>query len=326
MAIHAIHASDGGGEVQFTARTGETWKSGQVVELPDGRAGVIASGNDRVAADEVAAFTRGQFTCLKNTSAVILEGQHVWWDWANEEVQHSSVGAGATGFPLGIALANATAAATTVRVQLNDRVLAKIHQDRGQWGSITVLTAGTPSTVKLGGGSRLSFSATAEAQKVDLISDESIAIVDGMVFEAVVNVRDNGDHAALDLNIGLANATHATDADSITNSAFIHIDGNDLNIFAETDDTADEIAATNTTVDYVVGTAFFIQIRVNEDETVDFFINGVAVLTSTLFTLLGAAGPMKALVHLEKTSNDTPGSVDVTDMWLRPLRRWVAVS
>ena len=165
MSIQAALASDGGGETQFTAVTGETWKSGQVTALQDGRAGVVCGQNDRVVGDAVAVFTKGQFICQKNITCVILEGQHVWWDWANQEVQHSSVGAGATGFPLGIALADATSTATTVRVQLNENVVAKIHQDRGLWGSITVLTAGTPSTVKLAGAHRLSFSATATGPK-----------------------------------------------------------------------------------------------------------------------------------------------------------------
>ena len=116
----------------------------------------------------------------------------------------------------------------------------------------------------------------------------------------------NGSTSDVDINIGVANATHATDADSITESVFFHIDGGSLNILAESDDGTTEVAATDTTVDITAGSAvanrveFWIDMRNPAD--IQLYVDGVNVLPSSVFTLAAATGPVGLLAHVEKTS------------------------
>ena len=61
-------------------------------------------------------------------------------------------------------------------------------------------------------------------------------IDDKPIFEARVAIFDIGDDAELDINFGLASASHATDMDLVAVSALFHLNGNVLDILAESDD------------------------------------------------------------------------------------------
>jgi hypothetical protein len=75
--------------------------------------------------------------------------------------------------------------------------------------------------------------------------------------DALICVNSDA-NAASDTNIGLANATHATDADSIAEHLFIHLDGGSSTSTPSPDGTT-TVAATDTTVDYTAGTPFLAQ-------------------------------------------------------------------
>ena len=123
-----------------------------------------------------------------------------------------------------------------------------------------------------------------------------------------------------DTNIGLANATHATDADSITESLFIHLDGGSVNIYAESDDGTTEVAATDTTIDYTAGTPFLAQWDLSNTSDIQLYIDGVNVLPSSVFKLNVAAGPLKLLAYSEKSGTATLGNVSVLSLVARPAQ------
>ena len=98
--------------------------SGEVVQLADGRAGVIVA--DLAAAQAGAAYVRGIFSVAKTTSMVVIEGQRLYWDKTNSKCKYTG------DFFLGVATEDAAAAATTVKVDLNQDVVAKLDADLGE--------------------------------------------------------------------------------------------------------------------------------------------------------------------------------------------------
>lgn len=285
--------------------------NGQVVQLPSGLAGVIPGAGAGVeSGEQTGVQTEGVFTVAKTASMIVLAGQQLWWDESENKAIHSSVGGD---FILGVAVKAATASATTVQVDLNGRFAPMIDLTKGLWTVLETLGLGIESA---GGGIKAQFDVTSEAATASFLSDKSIDTSLNPILEGVINIVDNG-AAALDINIGFANAGHATDADDITESVFIHLDGNDLNIFAESDDGSTEVNATNTTKDYVVGTPFFFQIDASDLTDIQIYINGVNVLPASTFKLDAASDPMKALLHLEKTSDASLADVRVESLHIR---------
>ena len=109
-----------------------------------------------------------------------------------------------------------------------------------------------------------------------------------------------------DINVGVANATHASDGDAITESCFIHLDSSgSTNILAESDDGTVEVNATDTTADWAAGTAFHFAFDGRDESDIQLYINGVNKLPATVFDLSAGTGPLKALFHFEKSANDS---------------------
>lgn len=291
--------------------------SGQVLQMPDGRAGIIPGAGAGFASGDVAtAMITGMFRLAKTASIVILAGQEVWWDISENKAIHSSVGGD---FRIGLAVADSAAATTTVDVDLNKRLNPAIALGQGGW--TTVETNGG-SDVGLGltdmaGRIKAEFDATSEAATASVLSDHSIPVANNPIFEAVLNIVDNGATSALDINIGLASAGHATDADAIAEHVFFHVDGNDLNIFAQSKDGSTTVTADDVEVNYAEGTAFFLQIDARDPTDIQLYVNGVNVLPTIVFKLDGATGPMKALFHMEKTTATDVPDVHVDMMHVR---------
>jgi len=160
----------------------------------------------------------------------------------------------------------------------------------------------------------LVFSADAVAEAATnalYLANAPFDIDRGPVFECLLAVFDIGDHAALDINFGLADDTHATDADLIDVSIFVHLDGNDLSLKCECDDGTNETAATDTTVDLVDDTWYAFKIDVTDKSDVKFFYRAVTsetwirLLPGTTFDVSDYTGTLTPIVHVEKTSNDT---------------------
>lgn len=298
--------------VDHTPTTAMT--AGEVRQLEDGRACYAPTA---IAAGKKGAVTvAGIVEVAKTASMVMLKGSRVFWD-ASANKAHLLHVNDTTDFYFGIVQEDAASADTTVKVAINADPRYTISLGDGFW-SVPICTAGLLNkTIGHGEGVSLIFDTTAEAQKHDALSNLGIAVLTPCLVEAEICVNLNGDDAAFDLNVGLANASHATDADSITESLFIHTDGASLNIAAESDDGTTEVAATDTTVDFVVGTPFLAQWDLSDWEDPQLYINGVNVLPASVFDISAATGPMKLLAHMEKSSNDSPGNVTVRRLGVR---------
>lgn len=290
--------------------------SGEVHQLSDGRAGAYSGLNARASGDNLNMITEGQFTLPKTTSMVLLRGGQAYWDHSANKVHFKPVND--RDFFIGTVAADAAAADTTCVVNLNVKPSYVIELGKGTWTQADTL--GLATLHKIGGeGVRMEFDAVAEAALASLLSDRSFVVAANAIAEFKVNVVGNGDDAALDINVGIANAGHATDADSITESVFVHVDGNVLNILAESDDGTVEVTATDTTVDYVEGTYFEVWMDLRNPADIQIYIDGVLVLAGSVFRLDAATGPLKALVHVEKSSNDTVAIVDTEFVRVRTL-------
>lgn len=303
--------------VDYTAVAAVT--GGQVVQLSDGRAGVVPT--DLAASELGSASTEGIYTVTKAADLVWVDGQEVWWDHsANAAVLQP---AGDKDFYLGTAYGDATAAATTAKVQLNCKPKYLVDLQTGAFQTLVVKTVVGSTTVEVpqiyqrGGSSSMVLGTTAEAQKLDLLSTRGFAVESNWIVDGIVNIITNGDAAAVDFNIGVANATHASDADSITESCFIHVDGASVNILAESDDGTTEVAATDTTIDFTAGTPFHFLIDGRNTSDIQIYINGALVLPSSVFKLNAASGPLKLLAHLEKSSDDSPGTFNIDSFRVR---------
>jgi hypothetical protein len=298
-------------EYQITAAAAVA--SGEVWQMPDGRAAVYKGQNAAASGDLTGWCATGKATVTKAANLVWIKGDPIWWDHsANAATPNEPIGAGDRDFYLGTAVEDATAAATTGEVDLNVQPSWIIDSTRDVGTTLVVLTSGTPTLVSRGGLLNATFSATAEAQKLDWLSGRSFTLASNWVLEALVLLVTTCDADVGDVSIGVANATHASDADSITESAFFHLDlGADLNIDAESDDGTTEVAATDTTIDIVAGTPIRLKLDGRDPSNVKYYINGAEVLsaTSNLGNIAAATGPLFALFHFEKSSNDSPGEI-----------------
>jgi predicted RecA/RadA family phage recombinase len=287
--------------------------SQQVVQLPNGKAGVAVSAIAAAALGSVQ--TKGRHTVDKTTTMVMLRGTPVYWDASANKAHLLQVND--ADFYLGTVAKDAASADTTVEVDLNVEPQYTIHLGDGFW-SVPVLTAGLATEI-IGHqrGVSLVLDATAEAQKMDALSNRGIAVGTPAIVDALICVNENCDDAAGDFNVGLADESHASSADTITASLFAHIDGASLNILIESDDDTNEVAATDSTKDAVVGTPFLVQFDLRDWADIQVYINGVNVLPNSTFRLDAATGPMKLLAHVEKTANDSPGNFSIPVLGVR---------
>lgn len=297
------------------------WKaltSGEVVQLPDGRAGVVLGLAGAATGDPVTLLVAGQVRLAKTADVAVLNGDAIRWDRSANTATPLNAIADAD-FLVGVAIADAEAADDVVVVELNAKPVYQIDVFRDRSDTVIVKTSGSPSITWTPGCAKLALSATDEIQKVDVLSAAAIPVGVPFIAEGRVAAFDIGDDAALDFNIGVANGTHASDADSITESVFFHLDGSALDVKAESDDGTTEVAATDTTVDAVDDTFFDFRIDARDLSDIKLYINGARVLSAKTFKLDKATGPFKLLVHLEKTKNDTPGDFRVAHLAIRTL-------
>lgn len=283
------------------------YSAGDVIQLRDGRAGVVTA--NVASGDVVGVRVKGRVKVAKTTSMVMLPSSKAFWDHSANKAHllHRND----RDFYLGVVALDAASADTVVYVDLNVQPAYTVGLEHG-WVGARVQTAGFVSSVGAGReGWNGEFSATAEAQKVDALSHRGMAPASEGIFHALVCVNTNGDAAAVDINVGVANGTHASDADAITESMFCHIDGNSVNINLESDDGTTEVNATDTTVDFTAGTPFLVQFDMRDLTDIQAYLDGVNVLPASVFKLNLATGPLKVLAHMEKTADDSPGNVSV---------------
>lgn len=186
---------------------------------------------------------------------------------------------------------------------------------------ITVTQAGTtnPTLTRFGGCHKIILTAVNEAQKVDMLSKDGFATGANAIIEAAIEVVSDGAGTVVDVSIGVANATHATNADSITDSIFCHLDANNTNINFESDDGTVEVNATDSTIDYTEGTRFLVWFDMRNPADVQIYVNAVLVLDATVFNVNASTATWKLLVHVEKTA-----STDTYEIDIDALRAWFA--
>jgi len=300
--------------------TGEVW------QLPDGRAAYHDALEDAATGDRVCFRTEGIATVPKAASIVITDGQPVYWDHSANAATFEKVND--RDFFLGTAVGDAASADTTMEVNLNERPVYAVDIKRDGFLSVLV---GTPAAgafqypQNLGGRLVFELTATNEAQKVDAFSVDRWAVGANWIVEGVFNIMVDGSNATQDFNIGVANATHASDADSIAESVFIHVDGNSTNLAAESDDGTTEVAATDTTKDYTEGVDVAQRVHFVMDgrnpADVQIYIDGVNVLPNSTFDVSAATGPLGLLVHLEKSAGTDVYKVGVEHLAVRLMEQ-----
>lgn len=294
-----------------------TYTKGDVIQVPDGRAGVVLEDCtvDQVVGVDV---TYGAiYEVPKTTSMIMLIGSRLFWDHSANKA-HLLHGADRD-FYLGCAQTeDLVGTGTTIMIALNVEPVYTVALEHG-FETKPVSTAGFPHALGNGRGVNLILDATNEAQKMDAMTARKVSVtaLAQSIFDCLLDGVANGNNGVLDVNIGLANATHATDADSITEHMFIHLDGNDLNINLQSKDGTTTVAAVDTTIDYVLGTPILIQFDLRSLADIQVYINGVNVLPNSTFRLDNATGPIRVLAHAEKSANATPGNYSIMLAGLR---------
>lgn len=297
------------------------YNTGDVIQLPDGRAGVIS---DTVASGAViGVHVGGIFRMTKTTSMVLLKGGRAYWDNSANKVYFRTIND--ADFYVGRLTTDAASADTVCYVELNVRVKYDVDYKVDPGKAIPVGTAaaggfGRGLSVNGPGNMNLLLTSTSEAQKIDWLSKDGFLASSNPIVEFMVSVpTGTAAGGAQDLNIGLASATHATDADSIAQHCFIHIDGNSVNVLAQSKSTGvSTVTATDTTIDITAGSTNAAGVRLEcwldcrNPADVQIYIDGVLVLPSSIFDISGAGSTtLFLLAHLEKTSATDTAEVDV---------------
>lgn len=287
---------------------------GEIFQLPDGRAGVY-TGEPASSGDRIEFETSGKFTVTKTTGIVILDGGRVYWDHSANSATFKKVND--RDFYLGRAIGDAGSTATTLVVDLNVDPPYDLDLARDPFATVIVgsQALGGLSLLRRGGAHKIVLSSNNEAQKVDMLSKDGFTTAANAIIEFAVEVVSDGAGTVVDASVGVANATHATDADSITESLFLHLDANNTNINFESDDGTTEVAATDSTKDYTEGTRFEVWFDMRNPADVQVYVNGENVLPATVFNVNAAVGPWKFLVHVEKSSSTDTYEIDID--WLR---------
>lgn len=290
----------------------------EVIQLPDGRCGVMCHD---VASGVVGAIqTEGVFRVQKTASIVFLDGGRVFWDHSADKSHFKSVSD--RDFYMGVAVGDAASAATDMLVNINVLPQYKLDLARDPYLTVPVGTqalGGFLPPAREGGAIALKLTATSEAQKSDALSVERLAPGSNPIVEMAFRMPNGGSGSASDFSIGLANATHATDADSITDSIFFHMDGGSTTINAECDDGTNETAATTTATTFTAGTALANRVEAWIDcrdlSSIKFYVEGVRVASGTTFSVAAMTNALGLLAHVEKTTGTE--TADMTIDWLR---------
>lgn len=291
---------------------------GQVVQIRDGRCGIVQ--NDLAAGQKGSVALEGQFTIPKTTSMVFLDGGKVFWDYSANKAHFKVVSD--RDFYVGTVVGDAAAADTTLIVDINKTPVYNADLARDAYLSVpvgTVALNGLNFPYREGGALRFNITATSEAQKVDALGVEGFLPSTKPIIEVAFRMPNGGSGSASDFSIGVANGTNATNADTITDSVFFHLDGGALLINAECDDGTNETAATTTGVSFVAGTALANRVEgwidMRDLTSVKFYLDGVRVASGTTFSVAAMTNTLFLLAHVEKTTGTE--TADMTIDWLR---------
>lgn len=294
--------------------------SGEIRQLPDGRAAFYESSVGASSGDQPIFTASGLVTIPKTNGIQFIKGGQVFWDHSANAGHYKAVND--RDFYLGTSDSDYASADTFMSVYLNQypNYLVDIARD-AFISSLTGTVAVTGCNIfRRGGAHNFVLNSTSEIQKLDAISVNGFAPVAGnAIVEGAFRIPSDGAGTNTDFNIGIASATHATDADAIAEHLFLHLDGNATDIFLQSKDGTTTVAATNTTSDYTEGTALSTRVEfwmdLRDPADIQCYLNGLLTLGASTFRLDNAVGPLFLLAHMEKASSaDTyEGVVD----WLR---------
>lgn len=285
--------------------------AGEVLQVPDGRAGIATNGP--AAGEDVSCEITGIKKLAKTANEIYVPGQRLYWDASASKVT-AVPPVTAADFFVGCAVLDAAASDTTAKVDLNKNWEGSIDQRTATFASLPVLTAGDPRAYNVGGGLRFTIDATSEAQKIDALSHKAVALDSDWIFLAEV-VIDAAAGSATDITIGMADGTHASDFQSVASFCTIHIDGGSANILVESDDGTTDVAPIDSNIDWSAGVPFALAIDGRDTADIKVYINGIReTATSTTLAIAAAASGLKACVHIEKTSSTDAATVQVANL------------
>lgn len=313
MAIQAQLLQEGE-TLDFTAEVALV--AGDVIQMADGRAGVVT--NDVAAGALGSAFVCGVFKVLKTATMVLLKGGRAFWDYSATKVYFRKVND--RDFYMGRCTEDATSAATTCTVALNERPGYDIDIALDPFASTIIGTATTQLLNRRGGSHDIVIAATSEAAKIDLLALDGFDIAANAIVEFAFCVPNDGAGTVVDINVGVASATHATDADSIAKYCFMHLDANNTAIQFQSKDGTTTVAATDSTKTYTEGQTSAAGVRkevwmdFRDPTDVQIYVDAVLVLGATVFNM-AAATTLYPLCHVEKTSSTDAYELQLD--WLR---------
>lgn len=199
---------------------------------------------------------------------------------------------------------------------LGDYPAAATAMTANGWTKVETNGLGVISSDQANGVLKFSFDSTSEAATAALyMVNAPFDIDDGPIVDFRLAIYDIGAAGEIDINFGVANDTHADNADTITESAFFHLDGNDLSLLCECDDGSNETAATDTNVDLVDNTFYDFRVDLTDKTDIKFFYKATSavawtrLLSATTFSMAAATGALTPIVHVEKTTATTLADV-----------------
>jgi hypothetical protein len=283
--------------------------AGQIRQLPDGRAAIMRGSQAGTSNSQRIFQDNGKISLAKDVTYCLLDGGRAYWDHSANKVSYKKVGD--RDFYLGRVIGAATLAAELCVVDLNCKPEWEYDLDllRDGYATVPVGTqalGGFLPPQQSGGALHLLLSATNEAQKVDALGVDTFSKSARAVIEGQFRIVNDGGAGAQDFSIGVASATHATDADSIAIHLLFHIDGGATAIKAQSKDGATTVTATDTTKTYTEGAEiaqrkeFWIDLSDPADPQL--YIDGVNVLPASVFGMSAAASELRLFAHLEKTA------------------------
>lgn len=279
---------------------------GELWQQYDGRAGFYDSLSAQSSGVDARFKTAHAAILTKATGVVILKGGRCYWDHSANNVTYKKVND--RDFYIGRAAKDTASGDGVIEVILNVDPRYDIDMGLDPFATTIVGTQalGGLALLRRGGAHHIVLSSTNEAQKVDMLSVDAFSKDANAIVEFAFRVISDGAGTVVDVSMGVANDTNATDADAITESVFIHLDANNTNINAESDDGTTEVAATDTTTDYTEGSAVAQRVEVwmdfRDPADVQIYVNGALVLDATTFNVNAATGPFKLLTHVEKSA------------------------
>lgn len=301
--------------------------AGELRQLANGRPGFYRGNYSVSSGNSISFWESGQATIPKTTGIVLLDGGNAYWDRSARKVTYRKLHD--RDFWIGTVVGDAASADETCTVNLGVPPHYDYDLFRDPANSVIVGTPilGVPSAngfgypARLGGSILFELGSATEAQKVDLYSANGFDVANANpIVEFAFRRLDAASGGLQDLNIGIANGTHATDFDSLSQYLALHIDGGGLDNYMQSKDGTTTVAATDTTTNHTNDDTltsideWWFDCR--NPASCKIYRNAVQVLSGTTFNIAAATAPWYLIFHMEKTSG-SGNTMRVLLDWMR---------